>query len=198
MITTVIICVISLLHSTVSITLETKQGSILGHTEKARNGDEFNAFRGIPFALPPTGSRRFRRPEPSKPWSGILDATKYANECLQNPDLDVTSTHGDEDCLYLNVFTKATSDLDRDLLPVVVFIHGGAFMFGGASLYEPNYFMEEEIVFVTFQYRLNLFGFLSTEEESLPGNYAMWDQIEALKWVMTILRTLEAIRKKSR
>ena len=62
-----------------------------------------------------------------------------------------------------------------------MWIHGGAFIFGGGQLYKPEYMMEEDIVLVVIQYRLNIFGFLSNEDKELPGNYGMLDQVEALR-----------------
>ena len=66
---------------------------------------------------------------------------------------------------------------------MIVWFHGGAFIFGGTDIYDPQYIMEEEIVLVTVQYRLNIFGFMSTEDATAPGNYGSLDQVEALKWI---------------
>ena len=66
---------------------------------------------------------------------------------------------------------------------VIVWIHGGAFIFGGIDYYEADYIMEQDVVLVTIQYRLNVFGFLSTEDSSAPGNYGSLDQVAALKWI---------------
>ena len=66
---------------------------------------------------------------------------------------------------------------------MIVWFHGGAFIFGGIDYYDPQYMMEEEIVLVTVQYRLNIFGFMSTEDATAPGNYGSLDQVEALKWI---------------
>jgi len=90
---------------------------------------------------------------------------------------------GQEDCLYLNVYTPVTEE--GKLLPVMVFIHGGGFVTGeaGSVIYGPHYFMDEGVVLVTLHYRLGIFGFLSLETEEAPGNLGMWDQREALIWV---------------
>ena len=88
---------------------------------------------------------------------------------------------GSEDCLYLNVFTKSINI--SSLLPVIFYVHGGAFVFGGTDLLHPDYLMEEDVVLVTVQYRLNAFGFLSTEDDVSPGNYGLHDQVMALHWV---------------
>jgi carboxylesterase type B len=72
---------------------------------------------------------------------------------------------------------------NKNLLPVLVFVHGGEFFAGSSQLYGPDRFMKEDVVLVTINYRLGLLGFLSNGEESLPGNYGILDQIEALRWV---------------
>ena len=69
--------------------------------------------------------------------------------------------------------------------PVIVWIHGGNFVRGSAADYEPDYILDEDVVLVTIQYRLGMFGFLSTEDVSAPGNYGMLDQVAALQWVKT-------------
>lgn len=162
------------------IQIETTQGKIEGKSQTARNGDSFTAFYGVPFAQPPIGSLRFRRPEPAPKWNGVWKATEHGNECLYQNPTDPRILTGDEDCLYLNVFTKHAGDSSAKK-KVMVWIHGGAFIFGGAVLYDPSYIMEEDVVLVVIQYRLNIFGYLSTEDEHLPGNMGSFDQVEALK-----------------
>ena len=190
-----------------NVVISTKQGEISGTLETASDGSAFSAFRGIPFALPPTGSLRFRPPQPTgsswpdgqKRWS----ATKNPPNCLQQGVLTPgEEVIGDEDCLYLNVFTKHPGDTEAKkkvrkkhmqlfstttskpcflFIQVLVWIHGGAFIFGSCDLYNPQYFMEEDVVLVVIQYRLNIFGYLSAENEELPGNYGSLDQVMALK-----------------
>ena len=82
---------------------------------------------------------------------------------------------GQEDCLWLNVFTRDL--VKKKKRPVIVWIHGGNFVRGSAADYEPDYMLDEDIVLVTIQYRLGMFGFLSTEDEYAAGNYGMMDQV---------------------
>ena len=128
------------------------------------------------------GQLRFRAPQPAKAWEGTLDAKEARSECLYDNPVDPRVVEGSEDCLYLNVFTKHPGDPNAKR-PVIVWIHGGAFIFGGAGLYRPQYVMEEDVVLVVIQYRLNMFGFLSFEDAAAPGNYGMMDQVEAIRYV---------------
>nr|WCC58156.1 carboxylesterase [Pharsalia antennata] len=166
----------------------TKYGPIFGSIEYARYGRPFYSFRGIPYAKPPVNNLRFKAPEPPEKWNGILDATQDGPICIQknyffaNPIVE-----GQEDCLYLNVYTHipGIKNYRGELLPVMVFIHWGGFFAGrGTSDYlGPEYFMEKDVILVTFNYRLGVFGFLTTLDDEAPGNYAFKDQVAALKWV---------------
>ena len=178
-----LLSVLPFAQSQSEFTINAKQGNIIGVRKEARNGDKFYAFYGIPYAKPPVGDLRFKKPASAPFWEGDRPGREPANECWQNPPDNAAVVTGDEDCLFVNVFTKYPTENDSGLKPVLVWIHGGAFIFGGAKLYDPRYLMEEDIVVVVVQYRLNIFGFLSFEDEDSPGNYGMWDQIEALKWV---------------
>ncbi|KAJ8933693.1 hypothetical protein NQ318_008412 [Aromia moschata] len=90
---------------------------------------------------------------------------------------------GDEDCLYLNVYVPTDSMDHQKKFDVVVIIHGGAFMIGSGHLAQSEFLVDRDLIFVTFNYRLGALGFLSTEDEVIPGNYGMKDQVLALKWV---------------
>ena len=150
-------------------------------------------FLGIPFAQPPVGELRWREPLPAKPWSGVRDATAFSKPCVQ-PDLGDWNRHdaeiGQEDCLYLNVITPKLPK--KGLLPVMFWIHGGANEGGTGMnhLYTDGTLADHGVVVVTANYRLGIFGFLSHPEltgESAhhsSGNYALMDQVLALKWVI--------------
>jgi len=160
---------------------QAKVGNLWGTVEDSRSGKRVLAFRGIRHVQPPVGPLRFRPPVVAPKWEGIVEAKTNGHMCPQHlatkPDIWV----GDEDCLWLNVFT-------RDLVvkkkrPVIIWIHGGSFSRGSASEYDPDYLLDEDIVLVTIQYRLGMFGFLSTETAAAPGNYGMLDQVAAMQWV---------------
>jgi len=164
----------------VEVTLE-GLGTLKGKTGEARNDAIFYQFLGIPFAAPPVGANRFRLPAPVEPWEGTRDARNDGRSCIQSPYLVPDKIVGSEDCLYLNVFTKSLDSSAK--MPVIVFIHGGAFIFGSGSIQKGDFLMEEDIVFVSIQYRLGPFGFLTTADKTAPGNYGLHDQLAALKWV---------------
>ncbi|KAH9368402.1 hypothetical protein HPB48_012668 [Haemaphysalis longicornis] len=155
------------------------------------------AFLGIPYARAPVASLRFKKPQELKPWTGTLNATAMPKPCWQLPlrflpnvTLDYTGLSS-EDCLYLNVWNPATtwslrSGKRQKSRPVVVFIHGGAFQWGDSALflYNPSNFVAlSDVVFVTFNYRVSILGFLSSKEAGLRGNVGLWDQNTVLKWV---------------
>ncbi|XP_063590538.1 cholinesterase 2-like [Penaeus indicus] len=165
------------------------EGRVAGATETSTKGREFHGYYGVPFARPPLGELRLKDPVRAESWEGVRDGSKMPQPCLQVPfDLSAMGVvlspedlYGDEDCLYLNVFTPKMEPVER--LPVMVWIHGGGFFAGGAYEYLPHVLMDHDIVLVVVQYRLGIMGFLSTEDEVMPGNFGMKDQVMALRWV---------------
>src|SRR6202050_1158805 len=152
----------------------TTGGTLRGTT--AGTADE---FLGIPYAAPPVGPLRWRPPQPAAPWTGIRAATAFAPHCPQPPSgFGVASTS--ENCLYLNVFTPAGASVGGRDLPVMVWIHGGAFIAGESDDYNPAALVRHGVIVVTINYRLGALGFLGdTALASGPGgssgNYGMVD-----------------------
>ena len=132
------------------------------------------------------GDLRFRLPEPHGGWSGVRDASSHGSKCPQS-DMITGAPVGDEDCLFLNVYTpRLPTELEEVRLPVMVWIHGGGFVTGEgdtAPLGGPEYLLDQQVVLVTINYRLGPFGFLTTGDEAAPGNYGLHDQVLALRWV---------------
>ncbi|XP_049861359.1 fatty acyl-CoA hydrolase precursor, medium chain-like isoform X4 [Schistocerca gregaria] len=158
--------------------VRTRQGAVRGTAKLSSSGRHTLAFYNIPFAKPPVGPLRFKSPEPPAAWEHIRDATTPGPSCSQ---LSLDGLKGSEDCLYLNVFTPELRP--KELLPVMVWIHGGGFMEGSATTYEYGYLMDYDVVVVAINYRLGPLGFLSTGDEASPGNYGFKDQVAALRWV---------------
>ncbi|KAG5891221.1 hypothetical protein JTB14_036137 [Gonioctena quinquepunctata] len=157
-------------------------GKIQGSTLKSRLGRTIYCFRGIRYAKPPINELRFQPPIPVERWSGIYDATKDGQLCPQ-PRINGNSS---EDCLILNTYsTQLPTDGKNPKRPVIVYIHSGGFYGGGSTsiLLGPNYYLDQDIVLVTLQYRLASLGFISTGDKHAPGNIGFKDQVEALKWV---------------
>jgi para-nitrobenzyl esterase len=143
------------------------------------------AFLGLPYAAPPTGSLRWRPPQPPAAWQGIRDATAFAPSCPQgSPTFTLGPTS--EDCLYLNVSTPTLRpDASR---PVLVWIHGGGFTTGAGRDYDPASLTAAGAVVVTINYRLGALGFLAhpalaSRPGGPAGNYGLMDQQAALRWV---------------
>jgi para-nitrobenzyl esterase len=178
--------------------VETAQGKVAG--AKAPDAS-VTVFKGIPFAAPPVGELRWRAPQPPAAWQGTRQATDFSPSCMQPivesllpmhmPWTEEFLTHGkvSEDCLYLNIWTPQASNHAR--LPVIVFIHGGAFTSGAGSIaiYDGTNLAAKGAVVVTINYRVGVFGFLAHPELSAEsehhasGNYGLLDQIAALRWV---------------
>lgn len=161
--------------------VNTTEGLVRGYD----NGDSWS-FKGIPYAAPPVGELRWQAPQDHEPWCGVRDADEFCSTCPQ-----VESAFGagsvNEDCLYLNITTPKTCG--KKLKPVMVWIHGGAFIAGSGS--EPGYdatrLIQEDVIVVTFNYRIGALGFLPhpvlTATAGDSGNFGLMDQQKALKWV---------------
>ncbi|KAJ3657575.1 hypothetical protein Zmor_009364 [Zophobas morio] len=170
-----------------------EQGPIRGQIERDMDGDPFLSFLGIPYAKPPLGKLRFKPPQPAEKWQGIHDGTKEGNPCYSlqvdfRGKLPKFRLKGSENCLVLNVFThQLFKSGTENLCPVMVFVHGGAFMTGSCSrtTFGPENLMTQDIVLVLMNYRLGALGFLSIDDSSLQatGNAGLKDQVLALKWV---------------
>ncbi len=151
------------------------------------------AWFGIPFAQPPTGSRRWQPPQPMH-WKGVWNADRKMPECPQVLRAhDINHYYGEEatseDCLYLNIWSPAHADAGSKL-PVIVYIYGGGFTIGSSGIptYGGEILSQRGVVFVNFNYRVGVLGFLAhpeltQEQGGHSGNYGLLDQTLALRWI---------------
>ncbi|XP_078045450.1 acetylcholinesterase-like [Augochlora pura] len=169
--------------------VQTTSGPVKGIVkETVWHSVKYNAFLGIPYAEPPIGTLRFKPPVPKKSWTNVYDAVEEGGVC---PQLDFFSEGymGVEDCLYMNVLTPQVkiSNVDNSsaLKPVMLWIYGGAFYSGysNISFYGPDFILEQNIVFVSMNYRLGALGFLALGHPDAQGNAGMKDQLLVMKWV---------------
>ena len=204
---------ISMLTSSVcaskeTVVIETKYGKIKGITAHFPHSlgpiKAINKFLGVPYASPPIGKLRFKKPSARKPWfPKVYDATYFHNVCMQKPELFFLTLQKiwpgfslndfNEDCLFLNIHVpnpliSANGTIKRkhaDLYPVMVYFHGGSYFAGTPLRLETNgeILPLRGIVLVAVQYRLGPFGFLTTGDGNAPGNAGILDQVEALKWI---------------
>jgi len=153
-------------------------------------------FKGVPYAAPPVGPRRWKAPQPVAAWSGVRAAERFAPACVQPvagarlPWTEEFMHQGavDEDCLYLNVWTTVSGAARR---PVFVYLYGGGFNEGAGSIpvYDGEALAKKGLVVVTINYRVGVFGFLvhpdlaAESPRAASGNYGLLDQMAALQWV---------------
>jgi para-nitrobenzyl esterase len=173
--------------------IKTENGIVSGY-----KSGEISIFKGIPFAAPPVGELRWKAPQPAKNWTGVLKCDDFSASPMQNKPVPFMMwteefiTPPDklsEDCLYLNIWTPAKSEKEK--LPVFVWIYGGGFSSGSAAcaVYDGEEMSKKGIVFVSFNYRVGVFGFLAhpelsrESENKVSGNYGLLDQVAALKWI---------------
>jgi para-nitrobenzyl esterase len=166
--------------------LQIESGAIEGVTQEA-----LTIYMGVPFAAPPIGELRWREPQPVLPWKGTRKANSFAPACMQKgvsmPGEKPPATS--EDCLYLNIWTPARKPDEH--LPVLVWIHGGGYTNGSASmpLYWGDKLAQRGVIVVTIAHRLGPLGFLAHPEltaesaKKSSGNYGLLDQVAALEWI---------------
>lgn len=147
--------------------------------------DGLREFKGIPYAQPPVGDLRWKLPKPVTPWKDVRDASKYGSACPQVSRYGLTEASNDEDCLTLNI-TAPYGGKPARRKPVFVWIHGGAFVGGSSALYPlGNLAKSGDMVVVSLNYRLGVFGFMAHPgfDKDYNGGYGLKDQRLALAWV---------------
>lgn len=167
------------------VEVQTPLGNIRGmkravpHTSPS---EKVHVFYGIPFAKPPVGELRFAKPQPYGKFNDTFDATKMGSACLQ-PPVFPDIKHYSEDCLQLNIYVPNNISTSNKK-SVMVWIHGGGYALGSAIQTDGSILASKgDVIVVTVNYRLGVFGFFSLNNDASRGNYGIWDQILALKWV---------------
>ncbi|CAG7833300.1 unnamed protein product [Allacma fusca] len=184
--------------------VETRQGRVRGRRFPIRNNEFVAGFLGIPYAEPPLQELRFRPPMRKNSWDDIFNATEFSSICIQPGEQriwDVVQVRNrstirkrkldnynmSEDCLTLNLYVPMTANGSlpyKPVLPVFFFIHGGSYYMNAGRLYPGQVLASmQNMIVVTFNYRLGPLGFLSTGDRAAPGNYGLLDQTLALEWV---------------
>jgi carboxylesterase type B len=163
---------------------ESEYGPIKGIRKESLLGGDYVSFQAIPYMKAPVGKLKFREPQTPEKWTEPLDAT-VEGPPYRAIDIFTLKVIGDLNAMFVNVYTRTIDP--KTPLPVMVFIHGGGFVCGSSrtEFAGPDFFMQKNVVLVTLNYRLGVFGFLSLADESLgiPGNAGLKDQTMALKWV---------------
>ncbi|XP_043937865.1 carboxylesterase 5A-like [Protopterus annectens] len=181
--------------------ISTKYGQLKGKIVEVKGTNKaVYVYQTIPFAKAPVGSQRFTAPGKIESWKGVRDAaTIFPPMCLQPREqvdilfdylgIELPPLEMNEDCLYLNVYTPVPPN-EMASLPVMVFIHGGGFMIGGAYMTDGSSLaVYGNVVVVVIQYRLGVFGFFSTGDEHARGNWGLLDQVAALQWVQENIKS---------
>ncbi|XP_005093482.1 fatty acyl-CoA hydrolase precursor, medium chain [Aplysia californica] len=161
--------------------VSTSYGTVQGKTVQLDSSTYIDVFRGIPHAKPPIGHLRLKKPEPPLPWKGMKNVGRDNAMCVQNMHPVTGET---EDCLYLDVYRPRLTNSSQSL-PVMVWIHGGGFRHGSKNSFNGSILASHDVIVVIVNYRLGPLGFLSTEDDVIPGNFGMLDQISGLKWVQS-------------
>jgi len=170
-------------HAYDEIKVKTSAGTILGRKRQSvKDGEVLFTYLGIPFAEAPIQNLRFKPPVPVTTYDNFK-AFSFGEKCAQSMGGYIL---GSEDCLSLNIFAPS-NDLNA-LKPVMVWIHGGAFVFGSGKSYDPTLLVKEDVIVVTINYRLGALGFLTFGNDVVPGNNGIRDQIVALEWVQNFIK----------
>ncbi|BFY99412.1 hypothetical protein BsWGS_02452 [Bradybaena similaris] len=168
----------------------TSSGPIQGYVHTLKDGRKVERYLGVPFAAPPVGDSRFELPVAPRSWTDVRKTISVSAACMQSgldplyikehaPEYNGSMS---EDCLYLNIYTPQRQD--STLLPVLIHVHGGSNVVGmGAMLHADVLASRGNLVVVTFNYRLAVFGFLHVPHLDILGNFGLHDQLMTFKWV---------------
>ncbi|KAL4224436.1 Cocaine esterase [Mactra antiquata] len=164
--------------------VNTRYGDIVGFIDQVTFNSQtkqVRKFLGIPYAEPPTGNLRFKKPVMKRTLPSPFKALSFGPICPQyNPTNETLS----EDCLFLNIYTPTENAIGNKLKPVMIWVHGGGFFSGASNAFGGDVIsVFNDVIVVTINYRLNALGFFSTHDGYAKGNYGLWDQHLAFRWV---------------
>lgn len=169
-----------------TITVKLIIGDLIGNKEATVfKNKPYYAFYGVPYAEAPVKKLRFKDPIGTKAWKKKYDGSiEYHGACAQSHIIYKTGLYGVEDCLYLNIYTPTSPKYNtNNLKAVIVWFHGYAFTSSFSHLYGPDFFIDNDIVFVSVIYRIGVFGFLKTDDGLANGNMGLKDINMSLKWI---------------
>ncbi|XP_013397406.1 carboxylesterase 5A [Lingula anatina] len=182
LLTTFAVMVVNIVSCQVQVT--TKYGVIQGRMHTIE-GKTLSTFFGVPFAKPPLGNLRFKKPQAAEPLTGVLNASDFGNSCMQrvSSEFPFPKNELSEDCLTLNLYVPGDIYTNNSKA-VMVWIYGGGYNAGASKKSNFTKFsVQGDVIVVSVNYRVGPFGFLTTGDVNVPGNAGLWDQIEGLKWV---------------
>lgn len=187
-----VVCVSSVLifAYTYDVEVDVKQGKMLGTPlETVFDGRLYYAFYGVPYAQAPVGKLRFKDPKPPKKWEKPFDArTEFHGACAQAHVVQKNGLYGNEDCLRLNIFTPSRPKRGTKPKAVIVWVHGYAYIASFSHIYGPDFFIDNDVIFVTVTHRIGVFGFLKLNETDSHGNMGLKDIVMSLKWIKRNIR----------
>ncbi|KAK5974291.1 hypothetical protein GCK32_009793 [Trichostrongylus colubriformis] len=166
--------------------LELTPGKVQGFEYSTKGGDVAEVFLGIPYAAAPMGELRFEKPVPPKPWKRVHNGTEFGATCHPHTRHAILPPNPSEDCLTLNVI-RPKKAAPPGGYPILLWVHGGGYEIGSASLYGykgfADIYIPHDIIVVTIQYRLGVYGFFSSGDSRIPGNLGLFDMAAAVKFV---------------
>ncbi|KAL6743805.1 hypothetical protein Aduo_016801 [Ancylostoma duodenale] len=176
--------------------LHLKPGKVQGFEHRTKNGDLAEVFLNVPYASAPVGELRFEKPVPPLPWNDIRNGTKFGASCHPIvPEAAFPPEQPSEDCLTLNII-RPKKEAPPTGFPVLFWVHGGGYEIGSALFYGykgfADIYIPSDIIVVTIQYRLGVYGFFSTGDSRIPGNLGLFDMAEALKFIHTNAKNIGA------
>ncbi|XP_045212406.1 cocaine esterase-like [Mercenaria mercenaria] len=184
----ILLCLVNPFLSAEIPSVSTALGTITGETKHVifqKKQYDVDKYLGIPYAKPPTGKLRFKRPQPYGPFAEAYSATKFGLSCPQSFFLHfVPEENTSEDCLFLNIYVPRQGPDEPSGHAIMFFIHGGGFTMGSGKIYDGGVLSSVgNVIVVTINYRLGLLGFLDIDNVKASGNFGFYDQRLALQWV---------------